>query len=306
MIKGNPIREEVSGLNWYQKVSDIVQKNKMPYYLVWANFGETNFYVPYKYDDNYGHEMINEFIDYYNHSSSIFAKGTNFYNNINSLAKKEVATYNNVHGYMIYPFDMDTILEETKLKVAVKNTESVRFIIKNEENGKSVTLNAKPSKGKEASQAFTIYEASMTKRDMEQIGATDIATITALADDVVISKLTNLSIGKEKGKAPAHVIEDFEYYSGSDGLLDASYSSNSAAGCSSSFILDSTYKIDGSYGGAFNYVLSTTASEVWTGRIKNELSYNDFQNTMLLRCGLSQMDMGRNLSFSLQMVQGRI
>ena len=38
----------------------------MPYFLLWANFGDTNFYVPYKYDDTHGQELINEFIEFYN------------------------------------------------------------------------------------------------------------------------------------------------------------------------------------------------------------------------------------------------
>lgn len=51
----------------------------MPYYLVWANFSPYNCYIPYKYNDNYGHELINEFIDFYNWDKSIFATETNFY-----------------------------------------------------------------------------------------------------------------------------------------------------------------------------------------------------------------------------------
>ena len=55
-------------MNWYQKVNDIAKKNDMPYYMVWANFSDTNFYVPYKYSDTMGQEMVNEFIDYYNNA----------------------------------------------------------------------------------------------------------------------------------------------------------------------------------------------------------------------------------------------
>lgn len=76
LVKGNPISQKATGLNWYQEVSNIAKKNNMPYYLVWANFGDTNFYVPYRHDENYGHEMANEFIDFYNDNSSVFVKGT--------------------------------------------------------------------------------------------------------------------------------------------------------------------------------------------------------------------------------------
>lgn len=70
--KNNPVSEAKSGVNWYQKVNDIAKKNDMPYYMVWANFSDTNFYVPYKYSDTMGQEMINEFIDYYNNEDSVF------------------------------------------------------------------------------------------------------------------------------------------------------------------------------------------------------------------------------------------
>ena len=73
LVSGNPI----VGHNWYQEVSNIAAKCDMPYWLVWANFGDTNFYVPYKYNETYGQELINEFIDFYNSDNSIFGNGTN-------------------------------------------------------------------------------------------------------------------------------------------------------------------------------------------------------------------------------------
>ena len=75
LISDNPI----AGHNWFKRVSQIAIDNDMPYYLVWANFSPYNCYIPYKYNDNYGHELINEFIDFYNWDKSIFATETNFY-----------------------------------------------------------------------------------------------------------------------------------------------------------------------------------------------------------------------------------
>ena len=288
LVKGNPVREEVTGTNWYQKVSDIAKENNMPYYLVWANFSDTNFYVPYKYNDTYGQEMINEFIEYYNSADSIFGNGTNFYNNIAQLAGKTVENYTNPYGYMVYPFDMATILDGTELRAVLRNASKVEFVIENTQADKKVTLEAKAQGSgirgaQEAVQTnvkavsgATTYVATLDKATLDSLGKTDTATITLYADGVVISEFTNVSLGKEKDKSPANVIENFDYYSGSNGLLDASYSANSAAGCSSEFVLDEAHKNDGTYGGAFHYVLSTTGSEVWTGRIKSNLTSNDF------------------------------
>lgn len=72
----------------------------MPYFLLWANFGDTNFYVPYKYDDTHGQELINEFIEFYNEKASVFANGTNFYGNAD---QKEVRNANQGNAAVILP-----------------------------------------------------------------------------------------------------------------------------------------------------------------------------------------------------------
>ena len=269
LVKNNPVSEAKSGVNWYQKVSDIAKKNDMPYYLVWANFSDTNFYVPYKYSDTMGQEMINDFISYYNSDDSVFGDGTNFYGNIDKYAGVKMENYKDVSGYMVAPFDMDTILKPTALKASVSNAGKVSFVVKDAAKGKTLTLQA--TKGSDG-----FYTAQLTQKGMDQIGKTDVAEIALVADGKTLSTITNLSIGKEKDKAPAGVLENFDYYVGSDGLLDAAYGGNSAAGCSSSLTLDREHKADGTYGAAFNYKLKTTGSEVWTGLVNASLSNTDF------------------------------
>lgn len=62
---------------WFQDVTKICLARKVPYFLTWANFEklEHNFFQPYMVSDTRGHEMINEFIDFYNEPSTIFADG---------------------------------------------------------------------------------------------------------------------------------------------------------------------------------------------------------------------------------------
>ena len=270
LVKNNPVSEAKSGKNWYQEVSNIAKKNDMPYYLVWANFSDTNFYVPYKYNDTLGQEMINDFISYYNDDSSIFGNGTNFYKNVSTLAKVKTENYKEISGYMVAPFDMDAILGKTILKASVSNASEVSFVVKDTATNKSKTLVA--TKDEES----RLYTAELTDAIMAEIGQTDVAQIQLVADGKTLSTIENLSLGKEKEKAPAGVLENFDYYVGSNGLLDVAYNGNSAAGCSSSFTLDKTYKSDGTYGAAFNYKLKTASSEVWTGLVNSKLSNTNF------------------------------
>lgn len=270
LVKNNPVSEAKTGKNWYEEVNNIAKKNDMPYYMVWANFSDTNFYVPYKHTDTMGQEMINEFIDYYNNEDSVFGNGTNFYgSNIDKYAGVKTENYKDVSGYMVAPFDMDTILKPTVLKASVSNAGEVSFVVKDTAKGKQLTLPA--AKGSDG-----FYTAQLTQEEMDQIGKTDVAEIALVADGKTLSAITNLSIGKEKDKAPAGVLENFDYYVGSNGLLDAAYGGNSAAGCSSSLTLDREHKADGTYGAAFHYKLKTTGSEVWTGLVNATLGNTDF------------------------------
>ena len=256
LVTGNPI----VGHNWYQQVSDIAAECDMPYWLVWANFGDTNFYVPYKYNDTYGQELINEFIAFYNSENSIFGNGTNFYGKMGSV---EGTTYDMAQGYLIAPFELAAIKEETLFRASVKNAENVSFVVKNSVNSKEITVEAAKVEG-----SIREYVAAFTAQMLQEIGQTDTATVSLVADGKVLATVKNISLGKDKDKAVANVIDNFDYYAGSDGLLQSAYTENSAGGCSSSFTLSSDHKADGAYGGALHYHLSTAKSEVWTGQNK--------------------------------------
>lgn len=257
LVSGNPIL----GHNWYQQVSNIAAECDMPYWLVWANFGDTNFYVPYKYNDTYGQELINEFIEFYNSDNSIFGNGTNFYNNMGTVQGK---AYDTAQGYLIAPFELAAIKEATVFRASVKNAGKVSFVVKNSANGKEITVEA----AKVADSSIREYAAAFTAEMLSEIGQTDTATVSLVADGKVLATVKNISLGKDKDRAAANVIDNFDYYAGSDGLLQSAYTENSAGGCSSSFRLSSDHKADGAYGGAFRYHLSTAKSEVWTGQNK--------------------------------------
>ena len=271
LTKDNPVAESQSGTNWYQKVCDIAEKNDMPYYLVWANFGDTNFYVPYKYNETRGQEMINEFIDFYNNEKSIFANGTNFYGQISNVKS---TSYKGASSYIITPYNQAVIKKAITLRAGVWNGSNVSFVISNPDTKKKVTLKAKKEENATISNLYTV---ELTAKQLKALGKTDKAIIRLKVNGKVKNKLTNISLNKEKEKAPANVFENFEYYLDDNTMLQNTYSGNSAANCSSKWNLATKNKKDGSYGGRFQYTLDTNGNEVWTGQVKS-LDNNDFSS----------------------------
>ena len=59
-----------------------------------------------------------------------------------TLAGVSANTYTGQMGYMVYPFDRDTILKATTLKAGVKNASKVQFLINNPDTGVKLTLTA--------------------------------------------------------------------------------------------------------------------------------------------------------------------
>ncbi len=72
---GNPM----AGKDWYGQLGRMAQEYGIPYYLVWVSTSVRETHVPYRYDLYRGHEMADEFLDFYNQPYSIFAHETNFY-----------------------------------------------------------------------------------------------------------------------------------------------------------------------------------------------------------------------------------
>ena len=268
LVKGNPIK----GHDWYKKVNSIARENGQSYFLLWANFSDTNFYVPYKKSNDKGQELINEFIDFYNDDSSIFANGTNFYN---SAGNKSVANDNasKAKGYFTNIFSKGTITNPCAIKANVSDAKEVQFVLQNCSTKLTVTA-AKTDDVKEDG-TYDVYTGQITAEMLKALGTTDTGTISLVADGNTLSTLSFISFGQEKSKHPKNTIDDFELYYGDADYLNGTYSENSAAGCTSSFSLNSESKAAGEYSGSFDYTLKNTNSEVWTGR-KMSLPYSDY------------------------------
>lgn len=278
MVTGNPTK----GKDWYNKLVDTAVDHNIPYFLLWANFSSENFFIPYKFNDTMGQEMINEFISAYNNDRSIFGNGTNFYGENGAISKADQVTLSgysdSVSGYMISPKNYAVIKSACEWKASAKNAEKVEFIIKTSETDKHpIVLEGTKAEGS------NIYTAQLTEETLASIPKTGTGMISVVAYAKNDSTGTNLGTAKfinfnqDAAVMPAQVFDNFEYYYGNDGLFQTKYGThNSAAGCSAKVTLDADNKVEGSYGCAFNYTLAYKGSEAWTGGLGRTFDTKDF------------------------------
>lgn len=278
MVTGNPTK----GKDWYNKLVDTAVDHNIPYFLLWANFSSENFFIPYKFNDTMGQEMINEFISAYNNDRSIFGNGTNFYGDNGAISKADKVTLSgysdSVSGYMISPKNYAVIKSACEWKASAKNAEKVEFIIKTSETDNNpIVLEGTKAEGS------NIYTAQLTEEKLASIPKTGTGMISVVAYAENDSTGTNLGTAKfinfnqDAAVMPAQVFDNFEYYYGNDGLFQTKYGThNSAAGCSAEVTLDAVNKVEGSYGCAFNYILAYKGSEAWTGGLGRTFDTKDF------------------------------
>lgn len=278
MVSGNPTKDK----DWYNRVVNTAVEHDIPYFLLWANFDSENFFVPYKYNETMGQEMINDFIKAYNNDHSIFGNGTNFYGKDGAISQADKVTLNgyssNVGGYLISPKNYAVIKDACELKASVKNAAKVTFEIRTSEtDDKPLVIEGTKSENSD------VYTAQLTANKLAAIPKTGTGVITVVAytqNDTTGTSLGTakfINFNQDAAVMPSRVFDNFEYYYGNDGLMQTKYGThNSAAGCSTSVSLDAVNKVEGSYGCAFNYTLAYKGSEAWTGGLGRTFDNKDF------------------------------
>lgn len=242
---------------WFQDVSEIISQYNIPYYMVWANFDEENMFAPYMVDENRGHEMINDFIDYYNNNQSVFADGVGHYFEA-STSIEEAYSY----GYITSPASRSRVLEPTTITASVKNIDGdVFFKIKNKDGEEIATLKAIEDNG--------LLKADITKDLLDTISET-IGTIELYCEDKLLNSI-NIIFNIEEQLYSKELVDDFESYYGEDELLKNKWATNAGSGCLVNPTLTSKegQYYEGNYGLAFNYKISNDkTAEGWAGITK--------------------------------------
>lgn len=246
----------IKNQDWYRKVFSIAKETGMAYGLLWSNYDESNFYVPFKYDDTKGHEVINDFIKLYNEEYTVFARDLGFYDGVQKYNVKNT-NKGKESGYFTDLRTKSAIINARKINSICHNVDQVNLVLKNLEDNKNVTIDMEKS--------GNMYEAEVTDAVLGDLGETSRGTAELAADGKILQTIKGLSFNKEVERLPKNTLEDFELYI-DDEELKTVYSHNGSGGYSELSLCEK-FKNNGSYSGAFTYSLSGESS--YTGRFKS-------------------------------------
>ena len=260
-------------MDWYMQLLDQISKDGgISYFLVWANFSENgSFYLPYVIEKKengvlYGHEMLDEFIKFYNDERSVFATDMNSgYQQITGVTNttKEDA----LSGYIIAPQSGDRLLPDkanpttriaAKISGVAATAANVQFIVETEFD--KVTLTAKYNEEQ------GVWEAILKDSALLSLGEA-LGTITLLVGEEEIAVITakfNMEVPVQNDMIP----EDFEGYNGDNQQLGNTWATNKASGSEITISLtDDPEKV---FGGKYGLKMDVTfaAGDAWAGATK--------------------------------------
>lgn len=246
------LKQGNSNKDWFTKMLDVVSDSDASYFLLWANWGKnSSYYTPYVDEVNadgslHGHEMLDDFISFYNDGRSIFA--ANQKDALAAMAGSTVtaeAAQTGVSGYVVSPVAGTRILKAVTLRAKLNGTKpetKVKFVLK---AGKTtVTLNAKAGKN-------GAYTASLSKKNLAKLGK-KTGTLALTADGKNVQKLSMIYNVKAP-EADACQIDNFEGYLGVDDQLNNAWTPNVGTDCTLKLSLNKSKKTEGSYAMRFDY-----------------------------------------------------
>ncbi|MCI8973937.1 MAG: hypothetical protein HFH79_10170 [Lachnospiraceae bacterium] len=264
---GNKVKD------WYMQLLDQISKDGgVCYFLVWANFSENgSFYLPYVTEKKengvlHGHEMIDEFIRFYNDGRSVFATDMN--NGFKQISGVVNTTKPDaVSGYITSPQSGDRILPDkehpntqlsAKVSGADPKTASVQFVAETEFDKVILKASYNEEKG--------LWEAVLKDSSLLSLDKA-LGTITLYVNDNEVAKIT-IQFNMEAPVQNDMIPEDFEGYNGDNQQLSKTWATNKASGSEISFALtDDPEKV---FGGKYGLKMDITfaAGDAWAGATK--------------------------------------
>ncbi|WP_294144283.1 glycosyl hydrolase [uncultured Selenomonas sp.] len=82
---------------WFSEVERVLERHPVAWFMTWSNDNRTDFDQPYMVSRTRGHEMVNEFVDFYNLGSSVFASQVPDYGTWHVAVRPAEAAY----GYIL-------------------------------------------------------------------------------------------------------------------------------------------------------------------------------------------------------------
>ena len=262
---GNDVKD------WYMQLLDNLDGEGVSYFLVWANFSENgSFYLPYVVEKKadgilHGHEMLDEFIDFYNDPRSVFATDmNNEFKNItgvtNTTEGKDV-----VSGYITSPQSGDRILpgaQGTRITARVTGvgqTADVRYVITTDYDAEVLTASYNEQEG--------VWEAVLEDSSLISLGK-GIGTIALMIGDEEVSVI-KAKFNMEEVPQNDMIPEDFEGYNGNDQQLALAWATNKDTG--SEITLSLTDDKEKVFGGDYGLQMDVTLlnGNAWAGTTKS-------------------------------------
>ena len=263
-------KQDNARLDWHQEILDVVKSSEASYYLVWANFGEKDgFYTPYVKSVNedgvkHGHEMMDNFIRFFNQDNSIFAVNQKqALEQMKSVSIQAEAAMKQ-DGYVIAPVAGTRVLETVTLTAKVSGTsteDSVRFICKGVDE--ACTLDAEYANG----YATAVLDEDTLAKMGETVGTITLQMNGKTVDNIKVT--FNIPVPAED----PYEIDGFENYFGIDSLLTKSWATNKATGSTITLSVVQNQVNEGDYAMKFAY---NETSDGWAGAtISKEVSWAD-------------------------------
>ncbi len=266
------LKKDNGNRDWYNQILDIVSASEASYYLLWANFSKKDgFYTPYVDAVNAdgslrGHEMLDNFIDFYNDNRSIFAANQKEALTTGAIGKVTAkAAVSGAKGYLTSPLGGSRILKATAIKAKITGADAKTKLL----------IVAKTDKGKvkltPKADGNGMYTAKLTAKQLKTLGKS-VGTLTLYINDKRVQRYSviyNIQAPKED----PYLIDGFENYYGVNDQLTGAWTVNTDSDCKVALSLTKSKKSEGDYGLAFAY---DETDKGWGGAtISKEVDWSD-------------------------------